>query len=176
MNKKLLWITRTAIFIALIIVVQVVTKPAGQFVTGSLVNLILLVSVFTAGLASGITVAALSPVFAFFVGIGPAFVHLVPVVALGNIVLVWLAYLLAGSEASTLRTAIGIAVGAVAKFLVLWVGIVQLLLPNIPGIKEKQIQAMTAAFSWPQLVTALIGGAVCLCVLPVLKKALKTAN
>ena len=34
MNKKVLWITETAVLIALLVVVQFVTKSFGQLVTG----------------------------------------------------------------------------------------------------------------------------------------------
>ena len=36
----------------------------------------------------------------------------------------------------------------------------------------KKVQALPVTFGWPQLVTALIGGAVALLVVPVLRKAL----
>jgi hypothetical protein len=39
-------------------------------------------------------------------------------------------------------------------------------------MKKPMIAVMTASFSWPQLVTALIGGALALILVPVLKKAL----
>ena len=69
---------------------------------------------------------------------------------------------------------VGILAGAVAKTLVLWLGIVKLALPLIPGLKLQQIQMMSAMFSWPQLVTALIGGIVAALLVPVLKRAIKS--
>ena len=54
MNRKLgiIWIARTSIFIALLIVLQAATAPLGNIVvTGSIVNLLLVVSVMTCGLA-----------------------------------------------------------------------------------------------------------------------------
>mgnify|MGYP007098824989 FL=1 len=50
MNKKTLWITETAVMIALLVALQWATKPLGQFVTGSCVNLVLGVSVLVGGL------------------------------------------------------------------------------------------------------------------------------
>ena len=41
MNKKIRWITETAIMLALLVTLQALTKPAGQFVTGSCVNVVL---------------------------------------------------------------------------------------------------------------------------------------
>ena len=40
-------------------------------------------------------------------------------------------------------------------------------------LKEPMLKALPATFSWPQLITALIGGAVALLIVPVLRKALK---
>ena len=88
MNKKTLWITETAVMIALLVALQWATKPLGQFVTGSCVNLVLGVSVLVGGLWCGLTVALVSPFFAFLLGIGPAFLPIVPMVAVGNMVLV----------------------------------------------------------------------------------------
>ena len=35
MHKKIRWITETAILLALLVTLQALTKPMGQFVTGS---------------------------------------------------------------------------------------------------------------------------------------------
>ena len=64
MNKKILWITETAIMLALLVTLQALTKPLGQLVTGSCVNAILAVTVLVAGISSGVTVAVISPVLA----------------------------------------------------------------------------------------------------------------
>ena len=55
MENKTLWLVRTALMIALLIILQSVTKAAGQFVTGSCVNAVLAVSVLLCGLTSGLT-------------------------------------------------------------------------------------------------------------------------
>ena len=39
-------------------------------------------------------------------------------------------------------------------------------------LKAPMLKALPATFSWPQLVTALIGGAAALLITPVLRKAL----
>ena len=43
-NKRILWITETAVMTALLIVLQTATKAGGQYVTGSCVNAVLAVS------------------------------------------------------------------------------------------------------------------------------------
>ena len=54
MNKKIRWITETAVLLALLVTLQALTKPMGQLVTGSCVNAILAVAVLVAGLGSGV--------------------------------------------------------------------------------------------------------------------------
>lgn len=173
-KKRILWITRTAVFIALLIVIQVVTKSLGQLVTGSLVNLILIMAVMTGGICSGLTVAIISPVFATLLGIGTPFWVLVPFIALGNCVIVLIWYFVA---ARALKDRIvgylaALVAGAVCKFLVLYLTIVQLMVPIVLNLPAKQAGAISAAFSFTQLFTALIGGALAAVILPILKKAL----
>ena len=64
MNKKIRWITETAILLALLVTLQALTKGFGQLVTGSCVNAILAVAVLVAGLGSGVTIGIVSPVLA----------------------------------------------------------------------------------------------------------------
>ena len=173
MNKKTLWITETAVMIALLVALQWATKPLGQFVTGSCVNLVLGVSALVGGLWCGLTVALVSPFFAFLLGIGPAFLPIVPMVAVGNMVLVVILHLLASRDKIAVRSYLAVAVGAVTKFLALWLLIVKLVLPTL-GVAEKQVAAISASFSWPQLVTAAIGGVLAVTIAPLIRKALRS--
>ena len=152
---------------------QWATKPLGQFVTGSCVNLVLGVSALVGGLWCGLTVALVSPFFAFLLGIGPAFLPIVPMVAVGNMVLVVILHLLASRDKIAARSYLAVAVGAVTKFLALWLLIVKLVLPTL-GLAEKQVAAISASFSWPQLVTAAIGGVLAVTIAPLIRKALRS--
>lgn len=174
-NKdKILWITRTAIFIALLIVLQAATAPLGNtLVTGSIVNLMLIVSVMTCSLASGLSVAVVSPVMAKFFGIGPLW-SLIPFIAAGNIVLVLLWHIIGNRNMGRKYTAYVTALitAAIAKFLVLYIGIVQIAVPVFLGLPEQQTSVISNLFSIPQLITALIGGILAIVLLPTLKKAI----
>jgi len=64
-------------------------------------------------------------------------------------------------------------VAAVIKFLVLYAGIVKIAIPLILSLNEKQGAMLTIAFSYPQIVTAAIGGALALTIVPPIKKAMK---
>ena len=176
MNKKILWITETAVLLALLIVLQWVTKPLGQFVTGSCVNAVLAVAALMVGLSSGLTVALVSPVCAYLLGIAPNLVA-VPAIMAGNAVFVLALALICGK--APWRQVAAWLVAAVAKFAVLYTLVVVLICGPLSGslmeaglMKKPMIAVMTASFSWPQLVTALIGGALALILVPVLKKAL----
>lgn len=176
MNKgKTLWITRTAVFIALLVVLQAATTALGNtMITGSVVNMLLIVSVMTCGMISGITVAVISPIMAKIIGIGPLW-SLIPFIVAGNITLVLIWHFIGnrhwGHKYSSRIAALVIA--AVAKFLVLYFGIVKMAIPLFLGLPQPQASIISNMFSIPQLITALLGGAVALLVLTPLRRAIK---
>ena len=179
MSKKIRWITETAVMLALLICLQALTKPMGQLVTGSCVNAVLAVSALVGGLSCGLVVALCSPVLAFLLGIAPQILT-VPAIMIGNTVFVVLLSLLADKTGKKLvKQAIAWVVAAFAKFAALYAVVVWLIcgvlsqsLISAGVMKPPMVQALPATFSWPQLFTALIGGAVALLIMPVLRKAL----
>lgn len=177
MNKKIRWIAQTGVMLALLIILQAVTKGFGQLVTGSCVNAVLAVSVLVGGLSCGITVAVISPVLAFMLGIAPQ-VLTVPAIMVGNTVFVTLMYFIAGRERRFLRAAVAWIAAAGAKAAVLYAMVAWLICGVLAEdllaaglLKAPMLTALPATFSWPQLFTALIGGGVALLICPVLKKA-----
>lgn len=177
-RSRVRWITRTAVLAALLIALQWITSGtqafAGQYITGTLVNCVLAVAALFGGIWSGVTVAIASPFFAFMLGIGPKLIQIVPCIALGNTVFVVLLSLLRTHKRSAVLQAVCLTAAAAAKFLTLYITVVKVLIPVMgDGLKAPQIQTFTAMFSWPQLVTALLGGMLALLVLPVLRKAFK---
>lgn len=179
MNKKIRWITETAVLLALLVSLQALTKPFGQIVTGSCVNTVLAVATLVAGLSSGLTVALISPVLAFLLGIAPQILT-VPAIMVGNSVYVLLLHFLADPSGKNLVRQIGAwLIAAAAKFVTLYLivakvicGVMAPALLSAGTLKEPMLTALPATFSWPQLITALIGGAVALIITPLLRKAL----
>ena len=179
MNKKIRWITETAVMLALLVALQALTKGFGQLVTGSCVNAVLAVSVLVGGLGCGITVALTSPVLAFLLGIAPQILT-VPAIMVGNAVYVVLLSVLADETGrNALKQAIAWVVAAAAKFAALYLIVVKIIcgvlsenLLAAGTLKAPMLKALPATFSWPQLFTALIGGAVALLIVPVIRKAL----
>lgn len=172
--KKINKLVYTALCLALLVVIQAVTKPLGQLVTGSLVNTILVVTTLTAGFYGGIAVALISPFVAFVFGIGTPFFLIVPMIALGNAVLVsvYAAVFHRIKLNDYYKWGISVPVAALCKFIVLYLGIVKIILPNL-GETEKKIAALSATFSFPQLITAVVGGILAFIIVPAMKKALK---
>lgn len=179
MRKNTLWVVRTAVMLAVLLVLQFVTKAFGQYVTGSCVNLVLTVAALCGGLWCGVVVAALSPFFAYLLGIASMPIVLVPGVACGNLVLVLVMYfaayrLVRAREKIVLRYASAVGAAA-AKFVTLWLVVTKLLLP-LAGLPEAKVAVMTATFTWPQLVTALIGGLLGMTIAPTVAKSIRTKN
>lgn len=170
MKNKTFWLVQTALLVALLVILQAATKAGGQFITGSCVNAVLAVAVLTCGMASGLTVALVSPFMAFLLGIGPTLIYIVPAIAFGNAVFVLLLHFLC--KKAIWKQTFGLLVAATAKFAALYL-LVSVLLCNVLPLKPMQIKTFQAMFSWPQFVTALIGGAVALSIIPVIKKAIK---
>lgn len=177
-QTKTLKIVETGIFLALLIVFQITTKSFGQIVTGSLVNFTLIGAVLAVGLWGGLAVALISPILASMIGIGPAFIQIVPIVALGNAVIVIVYALIlqkakgSDGKSNPLIWIVAIAVGGVAKFATLYFGVVKIAIPMITFPKPQMAATIAASFGIPQLITAVIGGAIAMAVMPPVLKAI----
>ena len=179
MKKKLLWITETALMLALLVTLQYFTKPLGQIVTGSCVNTVLAVAVLVGGLWCGLTVALISPVMAFLLNIAPQILT-VPTIMAGNAVFVILLHFLADRTGKQLPRQIAAwLLAAMAKFALLYLVVVKLVCGVLSegllasgAMKPPMLQLFPQMFGLPQLITALIGGAIALIISPLIRKAL----
>lgn len=179
MNKKIRWITETAVLLALLVVLQSVTKPLGQIVTGSCVNAVLAIAALMVGMSSGVTIAIISPVLAYLLGIAAQPVT-IPAIMAGNAVFVVLLSAIAGKNHAVGAQVTGWLLAAVAKFATLYIlvakvicGIASAPLLASGTLKPPMLEKLPATFTWPQLITALIGGGIAVLIAPVLRKALK---
>ena len=192
-TQHIRYLTRSAILLALAMSVQMLWLP--QPITGSAVNTVLYITALSAPPAYGVTVGALTPIVALWRGIlAPAAAPLVPFIAVGNAILVvifwfsqrmlvWLAgpadeksarsgespSLKLGQKsrgwawAATSVVGVLLASGLKAGFLALAVA-------RLVHVPDK----LAAAMQWPQLFTALTGGAVVLVLWPTLRSILKS--
>ncbi|AMJ40422.1 ECF transporter S component [Anaerotignum propionicum] len=148
----------TAVLLAMCIVFQSM-KGISVYLTGSAVNTILVMATLAVGTSSGIFIAVMSPIIAYFMGFTPI-MQLVPlmifVVMIGNLTLV----LLAGRGRKEKLPA-WLALGAILKAAVLWLLVWYAVLPFFGGaIPEKMVGVVKTTFSMTQFITAAIGCAI----------------
>lgn len=179
-KKTVRFVTYTAMGIALVIVAQWLGNvlPAGavlagpfavkQLVTGSLVNCILFVYADRVGLGSAVTVGAVSAILASLIGVGPQVMPIVPLIAVGNGLLAFI-YWVAKNKMKA-PGILRVILAAAVKCGFLWLT-VPALLSALTSVPEKQGKALSVMFSWPQGVTAFVGGLLALAIVPRLKKA-----
>lgn len=187
MNKRTVRLAQTAVMLALLICLQwvggMIPLPLlKQLVTGSCVNAVLAAATLLAGVSVGAALALVSPVFAYLFGIAPPVILTVPLIMLGNLSYVLILGSLGGKQLWRQIGALAVASGV--KFGVLYLlglkvfggllfGTLEgTMLLGKPLMNQAVVKAMSNAFSWVQLVTALIGGALVLAIAPILRKAL----
>lgn len=165
--------TRTAILLALAIASQFL-KNLSVYITGSIVNCILVICVLYCGLGNASVLCVVLPLTSWLITGSPimsAMPVIVPCIMAGNFVLVLLVWLFAKRGSGNRNLAIGMAAGCVGKFLLMWLAISCLVLSLLgpsSGLPAPALAAAKLTFSVTQLITAVIG---CIPVLP-LKKAL----
>ena len=178
MKKNIYWLTETAVMLAVLITVQMITKPMGQIVTGTGVNAVLGITTLVCGVGSGAVVALISPIVAFLLGIAPQILT-VPAIMLGNLVLV----LVLGWKRKKVQQVwvdyLRCMCAAVAKFSVLYIVVVQIIchlaadyFMQSGTLKPPMVSVLTTTFAWPQLITALLGSILATWMAPVLRRVL----
>jgi len=149
------WLSRTAILLAIALIFQMGGFP--QFITGPLINTVLYLAAMIVGWQGGMLIGILTPVIASIRGIlPPPLTPLIPFIALGNSILVILFFWLQSKNKIA-----GIIIASLAKFLLL-VSAVKLVVQVPPAIAQMM--------SFPQLITALAGGAIALVLAHFFKK------
>lgn len=155
MKGKLNLLTKAAVLLAIALVFQL-TKM-GQYVTGTGVNAVLITAVGICGLPWAAAIGFMTPMLAVLLGVQPpAAVVLVPFIIAGNIL-----YAVLFSMIRKYNDYIAVIAAAAVKFALLYMA-ANLIIDNLPA-------PIKLAFSFPQLITALAGGAVAIIVLKVLK-------
>lgn len=132
-----------------------------QILVGILVNMCLLITAWNAGILPGLLLSALAPAAAFMQGQMPI-PHMIAVAALGNAVLCLIAWIPGAKEWTRFALTL---IAALAKFGVMSQLVLRLVIPILlpSALSEaaavtKASAALSAAFVWPQLVTAAAGG------------------
>lgn len=178
MKKNVLWITETAVMLAVLITMQMITKPMGQIVTGTCVNAVLGITALVCGVGSGAVVALVSPIVAFLLGIAPQ-VLTVPAIMIGNFVLVWVLGWRSKNTKQIWISMLRCVCAAAAKFAVLYILVIQIIC-NVATdffmqsgtLKPPMVKVLSTTFAWPQLVTALLGSIIATWIAPLLRRVL----
>jgi hypothetical protein len=161
---NLVWLTRTAVLLAITLAFQMLGFP--QMVTGPAVNAMLLIAGSYVGVLGAVIIGILTPLIAFMRGIlAPPLAPMIPFIMIGNAV--WVAAFLGFRHLSGGKyrgSVTGIAIGAIAKFLVLS-SAVRLIVSVPPPVAQ--------AMQIPQLITAVIGGIIALMVEQALKAIIR---
>ena len=161
LNKKMV-INLTA-FLFLTSVITIAPLFHFQPVTGPIVNAILFIAVSLLGIEYALLVGLIPSVIALSTGLLPAILApMIPFIMLSNaILIITFAYL------RNKNYWLGVIVASVLKFLFLFTTssvVINLLL------KKEVATKVASIMSWPQLVTALVGGVMAYIVLKGLKK------
>ena len=168
-NKNVQFVARTAVLLALCVVIQLVIS--GQWVKGPLVNVVLLVAAMAVGLPCGLIVAVLNPLLVFVINApGPMKLcpQILPVVMLGNCILVLVAWALRRPAMGI----IGLAAAAAAKgaAMTLLTSYLVILVFGAKLVAKGVDATVRVMFGVTQLYTAAIGCAVFFVIWQVLKK------
>jgi hypothetical protein len=122
-----------------------------QWLTGPIINAILIIAVVIVGVREALLIALIPSSVALAYGLLPLpLAPMVPFIMMSNALLVWVFDMLRSKNYW-----LGVGAGAVLKFLFLFL-VSQVLLGSL--LTGKFLTAATTMMSWPQLVTALIGG------------------
>ena len=171
MKNKTKFLTRTALLLAVAIAFQFFGRfiPYNNFIVGPVVNAVLIIATAIAGFWSGTAIAIIAPLVSAFTNkaaIAPLVLGFSPFIIFGNFILVLSFYLFRKKS----RVA-GIITGAVLKFGFLYAAIS--IFTSVVQMKPAVATTLTNLFSWPQLITAVIGGAIALVVLMAVGKSLE---
>lgn len=176
-KKSTLWIIQCGFGIALVLLAQFIGKllvpygnigviPLNQLVTGTLVNAMLLTMCIKVDWFCGVVVGVFSAILAQFMGMGPLFPIMTPIIALANAIIVIAFYMV---YKFCKNRWVSVIVAGSIKCGFLWISM-PLLLDSITNIKPPQAKMLTLMFSWPQAVTAIVGGLLMCLLYPYLKE------
>lgn len=189
MNNKITTrqIAVTAIMLALCIVSQLF-KNLSVYITGPIINLILIITTLYCGMVCGSIIAIITPITSFFITGAPVIAALpmiMPCIMVGNEILVLSIGLIkkaiiamefnlpnTAAKREVALLAPSMIIGSILKALFMSIAIVRIIIPVFgTDLPAPMVKAASITFSVTQLTTALIGGTLACAIWPVIKKA-----
>jgi len=151
------------ILLALLIVSQLF-KNLSVYITGPIVNAILIIATLTLGPVVGIILSIIAPITSFIITASPvmkAVPLIIPAVMVGNSILCICVHLLFKTVKKPFGLPAGLVAGVLCKALFMTVVISNCLLVYMPGsLPEKAIGIAKKTFSVTQLITGAIGAVI----------------
>lgn len=140
-----------------------------QWVTGPIVNAILIITLFFVGIRSALVLCFVPSLMALSGGLLPAILApVVPFIMIGNVILVLtVEWIYNNLKETTKGYWFGVVVGAGLKFLFLFIS-VNLISKLL--IKQELVIKVAQIMSWPQFATAVTGGMIAWLALKWLKR------
>ncbi|HEX9062355.1 MAG TPA: ECF transporter S component [Clostridia bacterium] len=172
-RARINFITRTALFIALTVVFQFIGRSipgeVGSFITGPLVNCCIFVSTALLGVWGGVIVSVLAPFSSIINNHAPIagiLILFTPFIAVGNAILAvcfnWL---------NKKNVYLSVVAASALKFAFLAASINMFIKINTQKDVQEFTGKLVRLFTWPQLLTALVGGFIAIAVIKRLEKA-----
>jgi riboflavin transporter len=158
---QLLGLSLTATFLPFVIHIQ--------WVTGPLVNALLILILFIVGIRSALVMCFVPSLMALAGGLLPfALAPVIPFIMLGNVIFILsVDYFYKSAKKENNGFWIGVVVGAALKYLFIWFNanlMTTFFLRDTLGV------AVARLISWPQFATAVAGGAIAWVILKWLKR------
>lgn len=171
-NSKVKKLARSGLLLAMALVFQIGGKvlaipQVSQFVVGPAINAILLISVYACGIEWAIALGVLTPLTAILLRqLNPIMLPFTPFIIVGNIIFVLIFWLL--KRYKTSGAIAGYIGGSFLKYIFLNFSSKTLVPLFGIGFPKKIYIALVAMMGLPQLITALIGGAVALIIIAII--------
>jgi len=161
---------KASLLLAIGIIFQIIGRnipEINQFLVGPIINCILIVTAFTCGKWWGVGVGVLTPLLALLIGQLPTALALfIPFIMIGNFLFVFLFSFF--KEGQMLKKSMGVILGALAKYAFLTLAATKLIGVFNLNFPLKVVKVLAISMGIPQLVTALIGGALGLIIINLL--------
>lgn len=169
-------LAQTGLLLALCIASQFF-KNLSVYITGPIVNTIIIIAVLAVGLFSGLVISVIAPVTAYLITASPiitAIPAVMPMIMAGNCILAISVWLFDKKIHIKGSIAAGMITGSVLKALFMAFAIVNILFGLFASrLNEVQLAAGRITFSTVQLVTALMGSVLAYLIMIPLKKYLQ---
>jgi len=169
-------LAQTGLLLALCIASQFF-KNLSVYITGPIVNTIIIIVVLAVGLFSGLIISIIAPITAYLITASPiitAIPAVMPMIMIGNCILAFSVWLFSKKISFVGSIPTGMVIGSIVKSVFMAVSIINILFTLFgSNLNEKQLAMGKTTFSTVQFVTALIGSLLAYLIWQPLKKYLK---